>query len=46
MGGIHEVNPVFRLLGGLEFVIRFNEGALLLGVGFAGDEFGLFVDKA
>lgn len=25
MGGIHEVEPVFRLLGGLELVVRFNE---------------------
>ena len=45
MSGIHEVNSLFRFLVGLEFVIRFNEGALLLGISFTGDEFWLFVDK-
>lgn len=43
VGGIHEVNPVFRFFRCLKLTVRFDEGALPIGIGFTGNQLGLFV---
>ena len=45
MRGIHEVNAVFLLFRFLKFTVLFDEGALPLGIGFTGNQLGLFVDE-
>ena len=46
MGGVHEINQIIRRFFCFQCLILFDESPLPVGIGFAGNQFGFFVDIA